>query len=61
VRDAEALAAVERTLDEQPPTLVTFNRDDKYNTPASFAIMEAVKRRYVLLARFEPFDVYVLP
>jgi hypothetical protein len=61
VRDAPALSAVERTLAEQPPKLVTFNRDDKYNTPASFAIMETIRRRYVLLARFESFDVYVLP
>jgi hypothetical protein len=61
VRSDEDLAAVERTLRDHPPRLVTFNREDKYNTPRSWQIMESVKRRYVLLGRFEPFDVYVLP
>jgi hypothetical protein len=61
VRDAAALAAMERTLEEHPPKLVTFNREDKYNTPASLKIMETVTRLYVLRARFESFDVYVLP
>jgi hypothetical protein len=61
VRTDAALAAVEQTLRDDPPRLVTFNRDDKYNTSQSWQIMEAVKRRYVLLGRFEPFDVYVLP
>ena len=60
VRDAGTLAAVERTLEEHPPRLVTFNRDDKYNTPASLRIMETVSRRYMLLARHGSFDVYVL-
>ena len=48
-------------LREHPPRLVTFNRDDKYNTPHSLQIMAMVRQRYVLLGRFEPFDVYVLP
>jgi hypothetical protein len=61
VRTDAELAAVEQTLQDHPPRLVTFNRDDKYNTPRSWMIMEAVKHRYVLLGRFEPFDVYVLP
>lgn len=61
IRTDADLAAVEQTLRDHPPRLVTFNRDDKYNTPRSWMLMEAVKRRYVLLGRFEPFDVYVLP
>jgi hypothetical protein len=61
VRDDAALEAVERTLREHPPRLVTFNRDDKYNTPRSLQIMEAVRQRYVLVGRVDPFDVYVLP
>jgi hypothetical protein len=60
VRTDQDLAAVERTLRDDPPRLVTFNRDDKYNTPRSLQIMETVRHRYVLLGRFEPFDVYVL-
>jgi hypothetical protein len=61
IRTNAELAAVEQTLRDHPPRLVTFNRDDKYNTPRSLMLMEAVKHRYVLLGRFEPFDVYVLP
>jgi hypothetical protein len=61
VRTDAELAVVEQTLQDHPPRLVTFNRDDKYNTPRSWMIMEAVKHRYVLLGRVEPFDVYVLP
>ncbi len=51
---------VEQTLRDDPPRLVTFNRDDKYNTSQSMQIMETVRHRYVLLGRFEPFDVYLL-
>ena len=60
VRSDADVAAVEQTLHDHPPSLVTFNRDDKYNTPQSLQIMEAVKHQYVLLGRFDPFDVYVL-
>ncbi len=60
VRSDEDLAVVERMLREHPPRLVTFNRDDKYNTPRSLHIMATVSQQYVLLGRFEPFDVYVL-
>ncbi len=60
VRDEAAVEAVERVLRESPPRLVTFNAADKYNTPASLQIMDVVKQRYVLLGRYEPFDVYVL-
>jgi hypothetical protein len=61
VRDEAAVEAVERVLRESPPKLVTFNAADKYNTRASLQIMDVVKARYVLLGRYEPFDVYVLP
>jgi hypothetical protein len=61
VRDEAAVEAVERVLRDSPPKLVTFNAADKYNTRASLQIMDVVKRRYVLLGRYEPFDVYVLP
>jgi hypothetical protein len=61
VRTDAELAAVEQSLRDHPPRLVTFNRDDKYNTSQSWQIMEVVRHRYVLLGRFEPFDVYVLP
>ena len=61
VRTDAELAAVEQSLRDHPPRLVTFNRDDKYNTSQSRQIMEVVRHRYVLLGRYEPFDVYVLP
>jgi len=61
VRNDADLAAVHQVLLERPPRLVTFNPTDKYNTSRSWQIMEAVRHRYVLLGRFEPFDVYVLP
>jgi hypothetical protein len=61
VRDEAAVEAVERVLRETPPRLITFNAADKYNTRASLQIMDVVKQRYVLLGRYEPFDVYVLP
>ena len=60
VRTDADLARVEQTLRDDPPRLVTFNRDDKYNTSQSMQIMETVRHRYVLLGRFEPFDVYLL-
>ena len=60
VRTDADLARVEETLRDTPPRLVTFNRDDKYNTSRSIQIMETVRHRYVLLGRFEPFDVYLL-
>ena len=60
VRTDADLAQVEQTLRENPPRLVTFNRDDKYNTSRSMQIMEIVRHRYVLLGRFDPFDVYLL-
>ena len=61
VRDDATLDAVERVLRDDPPKLITFNPTDKYNTPRSLQIMDAVKQRYVLLGRYEPFDVYVRP
>jgi hypothetical protein len=61
VRTDAELATVEQTLRNHPPRLVAFNRNDKYNTPRSWQIFEAVRHRYVLLGRFEPFEVYVLP
>jgi hypothetical protein len=61
VRSDADLAAVERTLAEDPPALVTFNAADKYNTARSTQIMDAVRKRYVFLGRYDPFDVYVLP
>jgi hypothetical protein len=60
VRSDADLAAVEQTLHDHPPQLVTFNRDDKYNTPRSWQIMTIVRQRYALLGRFGPFDVYLL-
>ncbi len=59
VRSDEDLALVERTLRDDPPRLVTFNRDDKYNTPRSLRIMEMVKARYSVLGGFDSFEVYV--
>ena len=40
VRTDADLARVEQTLRDDPPRLVTFNRDDKYNTSRSIQIME---------------------
>lgn len=59
VRSDEDLALVERTLRDDPPRLVTFNRDDKYNTPRSRRIMEMVETRYAAIGNFDSFTVYV--
>ena len=59
VRSDEDLALVERTLRDDPPRLVTFNRDDKYNTPRSLRIMEMVRTRYALIGGIDSFEVYV--
>ncbi len=61
VRDDVELAAVRQTIVERPPRLVTFNPGDKYNTPRSLKIMDAVRNSYVLVGRFEPFEVYLRP
>jgi hypothetical protein len=59
VRSDEDLALVERTLRDDPPRLVTFDRDDKYNTPRSLRIMEIVRTRYAVVAGIDSFEVYV--
>jgi hypothetical protein len=59
VRSDEDLALVERTLRDDPPRLVTFDRDDKYNTPRSLRIMEMVRTRYAVVAGIDSFEVYV--
>ncbi len=59
VRSDEDLALVERTLRDDPPRLVTFNRDDKYNTPRSLRIMETVRTRYAVIGGIDSFEVYV--
>jgi hypothetical protein len=61
VRDDVELAAVREAIQERPPRLVTFNPGDKYNTRLSLQIMDAVRDRYVLVGRFEPFEVYLRP
>jgi hypothetical protein len=52
--------AVVRQLDERPPRLVLFRPDDKWNTPASTALMTRIQATYTLINTLAGLDVYRL-
>lgn len=56
-RDAD-LQRVKETIIEQPPKLVIYRPDDKYNTDASRQIMDLVKQRYEFLGDTDGFEIY---
>jgi hypothetical protein len=60
IRDEGALARALARLAERPPRLVIFNPGDKYNTPLSARLMEAVKRRYALIRTAYNLEIYRL-
>jgi len=55
------LEAVLAGLERDPPGLVFYDRRDKYNTPASRAIMERVAATYEPLPGVGPFEIYRHP
>jgi len=58
VRSPSDLAAVLEVLDTRPPALVTYRRDDKYNTDASRRIIEYVRSRYDRFATIAGVELY---
>jgi hypothetical protein len=58
IRDAADLAQVMTRLTHDPPAVVTFRPDDKYNTWASRAIMEDVRSRYDRIEDLGGVEVY---
>ncbi len=49
------------TLANEPPKLVFFRPDDKYNTPYSERIVDFVRRRYEPLDVRGGFEIYRYP
>lgn len=58
VRDARELDGVLEILEHDPPRLVFFRPEDKYNTPQSAVIMAFVRARYAPPAQLGPFEIY---
>ncbi len=58
VRDDQELAAVLEQIAMDPPKLVLYRPDDKYNTKRSQAIMDRVRQQYVALGTVGGFEVY---
>ena len=56
-RDSD-LQRVKETIVEQPPRLVIYRPDDKYNTDAARQIMDLVKQRYEFLGDVDGFEIY---
>ena len=55
------LAAVLAKVDREPPTLIFYDRRDKYNTAESRAIMAHVAERYEKLERIGQFEIWRRP
>jgi hypothetical protein len=53
-----ALHAVKKTIIDDPPKLVIYRADDKYNTAYSHEILNLVKERYDFLKDISGFSVY---
>jgi hypothetical protein len=49
---------VHQALERHPPRLVIFRADDKYNTPDTAAVMDAVRRRYAFLGERHGTGIY---
>lgn len=60
VQREEELDDVMRLLERAPPRLVMFRPDDKYITPFTRRIVDAVRARYKARGQIEGLDVYVL-
>jgi hypothetical protein len=60
VLDAHDLTQVLTTLVDDPPVIVTFRPDDKYNTAASQRIAQHVRGAYDLLETVDGVEVYRL-
>ena len=52
------VAAVLRVLADDPPRLVFHRPADKYNTPRTGGVMDAVRAGYDLIERRGGFDIY---
>ena len=49
---------VAQGLEQHPPRLVIFRRDDKYNTPETAALMDTVRSRYTFLGERHGTEIY---
>jgi hypothetical protein len=58
IRTSADMAAAIDLITTRPPTLVTFRPDDKYNTAASWRIMDRVRATYDRIATVGQFEVY---
>lgn len=58
VRNGIDLKNVEETIVVDPPRLIVYRPDDKYNTPYSREIIRFVKERYDLLEESGGFEIY---
>jgi hypothetical protein len=60
IQTSEDMVATMDLMTTQPPTVVTFRPKDKYNTPASWRIIEEVRARYDFIATIGEIEVYRL-
>ncbi len=60
IQNDDDLKRVMEKLKSQPPKLVFYRSDNKYNTPLSSEVMKFVKNRYKLLETLSGFEVYRL-
>jgi len=61
LRDRDALAAAIAAIAADPPGMVFYRPDDKYNTAASRALIEHIRRHYEPLGQDGGFAIYKLP
>lgn len=58
IRNERDFQQVRETIITNPPALVFYRPDDKYNTSYSHEIIKLVKERYELLREFSGFQIY---
>ena len=61
IRSGDELAAALAILARDPPRMVFYRPDDKYNTAASRTLIDNVRARYRLIESYGGFEVYELP
>ena len=59
IRTPDELAAVIQRLDADPPRVLIFRPDDKYNTDRSRAVLDHLRSRYDYKGRIAGRDLYV--
>jgi hypothetical protein len=61
IRSEDDLADALATLTHEPPRMVFYRPDDKYNTPISRPLIDYIRQRYERVEGFDGFEIYQLP